>query len=370
MGSRRTPGDGTVVRRRDAGLVDEDGGPRMTDSTARVLMLTPDVDALNRVGIDSVVVHRKPGFRCSWFQNSTPIAHVGSIRVGRHDVVVVPEEWVAFIPELPAEIPKVIFHQNAYSTFSWGVEWAALRDVMVRPDVKRVVVVSEDNGAYLRYAYPAIDVRRMRYTIDQSLFRPPDQRTKKRQLAYMPRRRSQESNDVLSLLRTREALGDWAVVAIDKLTEVEVAKNLQESAVFLSFSLREGLPLPPAEAMACGCVVVGFHGFGGRDFGEHAIWVPEGDVVEFARTVESVIATWESDADRFRRLTEQASSHIRETYEARNTEADVRSAFAFSTSGVPAGGDHVLPDSMWQEPSFGQKLLERTRRAARVMLKG
>ena len=162
------------------------------------------VDALNRVGVDAQIVHRKPGFRCSWFENSTRVTDVESLTATRNDLIVVPEEWVAFIPDLPEEIPKVVFHQNAYSTFSWGADFAVIRDVLNRSDVKRLVVVSEDNASYLRYAFPDVDVQRMRYTIDETLFSVPAH--KKRQIAYMPRRRFQELNDVLSLLRSRDAL--------------------------------------------------------------------------------------------------------------------------------------------------------------------
>ena len=356
----------------------------MAGEHARVLMLTPDldepiggvkihyqvVDTLNRAGIDTLVVHREPGFRCSWFQNDTPVADVHSLRASRHDVVVIPEEWIGFVPDLPIEMPKVVFHQNSYSTFSWGVEASVVSAVLQRPDVKRAVVVSDDNAAYLRYAFPGLDVQRMRYTIDPTVFSPPEPAQKKRQLAYMPRRRAQESSDVLSLLRVRGALGEWRVVAIDNMPEAQVAATLRESAVFLSFSLREGLPLPPAEAMACGCVVIGFHGLGGRDFGDNAIWVPEGDVVEFAQTVESTIATWDSDGDRFRNLTDRASSSILDTYSTEHTERDVRSAFGFPIAHVPAGGHFVVPDSMWRGASLGRRLLERATRAARVMLRG
>jgi hypothetical protein len=352
--------------------------------TARVLMMTPDlndpiggikvhyqmVDALNRAGVEAMVVHREPGFRCTWFDNSTRIVSVESLRATRNDVVVVPEEWTAYIPDLPVEIRKVVFNQNAYSTFSWGADAALVRDVLNRPDVERVVVVSEDNASYVRYAFPSIDVRRVRGTIDQSVFNSPPDVRKRKQLAYMPRRRERESSDVLSLLRSRDALGDWRIVPIDNVPEARVAATLQQSAIFLCFSLREGLGLPPAEAMACGCVVIGFHGFGGRDFGENAIWVPEGDVVEFARAVESALATWESDVARFDSLRDRAGAHIRETYGPANTERDVREAFGFSTSDVAAGESFTLSDSMWQELPFVHKLRTRARVVTRALLTG
>ncbi len=351
---------------------------------ARVLMMTPDlnraiggvkihyqvVDALNRAGIEALIVHRTPGFRCSWFENTTRIVYIGELQANHHDVVVVPEEWVAFVPDLPPEIPKVIFHQNAYSTFSWGADATVVRDVLRRPDVKRAVVVSEDNAAYLRYAFPNLDVQRMRYTIDQSVFGSRPDEPKKRQIAYMPRRRFQEARDVLSILRCRDALAGWSVVAIDKMSEAEVARQLRTSAIFLSLSLREGLPLPPAEAMSCRCVVIGFHGFGGRDFGDHALWVPEGDVIEFAGRVESVLGTWDSDAEHYRSLTDRASAHIRDTYNAENTTHDVLKSFGFPIEGVTAGASVALSDSMWQANTVARRVAERLSRAARVVMHG
>jgi glycosyltransferase involved in cell wall biosynthesis len=355
-----------------------------TGSAARVLVFTPDsnapiggvkihyqvVDALNRAGIDALVVHRRPGFRCTWFENVTLVASLDELRVDQHDVLVVPEEWMGFIPELPSEIPKIVFHQNAYTTFSWGLDAASTRDILTRPDVKRVVVVSDDNGAYLRYAFRAVDVRRIHYTIDPSLFRFTPLLNKKRQLAYMPRRRAQDSRDVLSLLRCRDAFDGWSVVSIDRMHEAEVAAHLRESAIFLSFSQREGLPLPPAEAMACGCLVIGFHGFGGRDFGDHGIWIPEGDVVAYAQIVEDVLTRWDRDVEQYRALAEQASTHVRETYCAENTQRDVLSAFMLSTHGVPSGETYELSDSMWQTPPLVQRALGRASRAARVLLSG
>ena len=49
-------------------------------------------------------------------------------------------------------------------------------------------------------------------------------------------------------------------------SEAAVADILRESQVFLSFGHPEGFGLPPAEALACGCLVIGYHGGGGREY--------------------------------------------------------------------------------------------------------
>ena len=56
----------------------------------------------------------------------------------------------------------------------------------------------------------------------------------------------------------------------------EVASALQRPCCFFSCGHPEGFGLPLAEAIACGCLVVGYHGLAGRDFA-----LPYMQVVEF-----------------------------------------------------------------------------------------
>ena len=71
---------------------------------------------------------------------------------------------------------------------------------------------------------------------------------------------------VINLLKFRGALAGWTVQPIDKMSPPQVAEMMRQSAFFLSFGHPEGFPIPPLEAMACGCVVVGYHGRGGREY--------------------------------------------------------------------------------------------------------
>jgi glycosyltransferase involved in cell wall biosynthesis len=210
----------------------------------------------------------------------------------------VPEIYGAAILDLPHGVPQVIFNQNAYLTLdslvAEGV--AAATPYSDNPNLAAVIVVSEDSAEVLRYAFPDAPLRRIHHGLDPALYRPPAVPPGKR-IAYMPRRRARDSAQVLRLLELHGALADWEVVAIEGRHEAEVAALLRSSRIFLSFSEREGFGLPPCEALACGCLVVGFDGFAGREFFQRpfAEGVEDGDVLGFARAAERLMRYWEDE---------------------------------------------------------------------------
>jgi glycosyltransferase involved in cell wall biosynthesis len=250
------------------------------------------VDVLNSSGLSAAVVHRRAGFRLDWFEHDTRIVAMNDVALGPRDVVAVPEVYGAELAELPRGIRQVIFNQGAYLALEHIVKGgeAATAPYADNPDLAAVVVVSDDSAEAMRYAFPHAPVHRIRHGIDPAVHHPPSEPPGRR-IAYMTRRRSDDAAQVLRLLELRDALDGWEVVPIHGRSEREVADILRDSRIFLSFSQREGFGLPPLEALACGCMVVGFHGFGGRELFHppfaHAI--EDSDVVAFARAVEDVI---------------------------------------------------------------------------------
>ena len=87
---------------------------------------------------------------------------------------------------------------------------------------------------------------------------------------------------------------------------------MRESAVFLSFGHPEGFSLPPAEAMACGCVVIGYHGRGGREYfrPEFSYPIAMGDVVRYAETVEGLLTEFQQSPERVQTMGRRASEFI------------------------------------------------------------
>jgi len=289
------------------------------------------VDVLNDAGLSAAVVHKRSGFACTWFEHRTRVVAAADAPVGERDVIAVPEIYGRSILDLPAGVRQVIFNQGAYLALDTLVAdgSAAAAPYVTNPDLAAVVVVSDDSAEIVRYMFPDAPVHRIHHGIDPAVHHPPAAAPRRR-IAYMTRRRSDEAGQVLSLLELRGALAGWEVVAIHGKTELEVAELLRSSQVFLSFSQLEGFGLPPLEALACGCLVVGFHGFGGRELFQPPFAVPveDGDVVGFARAVEDVIRRIDSDPAAMAAAAAAGAGFATERYSRATERQDLLDVFA------------------------------------------
>ncbi|MDD5389292.1 MAG: glycosyltransferase [Gallionellaceae bacterium] len=316
------------------------------------------VDILNKHGFSAYVVHNTRGFRVDWFENDTrivywrnnfldrmlakvkrrlalnsvvdlPVSGGDATRIGAKDILVIPEMYG---PDLAGAygrgIKKVVLNQNCYLTFH-GYSWQ--RDRLITPythqDVIATLINSYDGEDYLRYAFPKLPLHRFRLSIDPHRF--SFQAEKKKQICFSRIKNQADAMQVVNILKFRGALKDFEIIPFINLPQAEVARIYKDSLLFLSFGYPEGFGLPPAEAMACGCVAIGFHGGGGREFlrPEFSYPIEQGDIVGFARTVEEVIKAYELNPAAILDKGRRAADFIRDHYSPEKEEAEVISAW-------------------------------------------
>lgn len=89
----------------------------------------------------------------------------------------------------------------------------------------------------------------------------PDWERKKLQIAYIPRKMPDEAALVMAFFHTmypQYRSIPW--VRLENTSRENIAKTLSESAICAAFALKESLGLANLEAMACGCLMVGYSG--------------------------------------------------------------------------------------------------------------
>jgi len=284
------------------------------------------VDVLNKHGFRSYIVHQQEGFRCTWFHSDTPVVYQARVEpeINPSDYLVIPEYYGPDICDYRPGIRKVILNQGAHLTFTgYPLDKHSLKTPYRHPDVVATLVVSQHSHDYLRYIFPELPLFRIHNGINTDLFK--FSADKKRQIAFMPRRLPQDINQVINMLKFRGALEDFELVPIHDVTEPEVAAILQESLIFLSFSDREGCGLPPQEAMACGCIVIGYHGNGGKEFFDESFCYPveATDTIAFSRTVEAVIGEYRQNHASLREKAKRGAEFIMNTYFPEREAADI-----------------------------------------------
>ena len=312
----------------------------MTD-VPRILVMVPDwdfpsggvrklyrhVDVLRAHGLNAFVEHQTTGFRCDWFEHNTPIADPADSWPPRpQDMLVCPEQVAWQMVKKTPGVPKVIFNQGAYLTFKGKTEEFNVVPYM-HPDFLATIVVSEDSREYLKFAFPNHPLYRVHNAINPQHFHFEPK--KKQQIAFMPRKNAEDVTQVLLLLKCRSALDGFQPVPVQNVTERQVGDVLRESMIFLSLSAQEGLAMPPLEAMACGCIVVGYDGLGGREFltPERGFPIVQSDVQAFARTLEMVVRLLREQPAPLLEKARCASEFVTSTYSPRQEEHDIVTAW-------------------------------------------
>ena len=226
------------------------------------------------------------------------------------DRYLVAEGWPNMLaPGLNAKAHNLVYVQNwayLFSALPQGVRW---QDLPVS-----FLAVSQPVAWFMEQFGGLNATATLRPALDSALFRPGPKPGGSVRIAWMPRKNKALAEQIrqISEAALHSAKGnrpgvDW--VAIHNLPPEEVARTLASCHIFWCTGFPEGLGLPPLEAMAAGCLPVGFTGFGGWDYMRQALpggytppfaprpvpwsgngfFVPDGDVIAAARALLDAI---------------------------------------------------------------------------------
>jgi glycosyltransferase involved in cell wall biosynthesis len=112
----------------------------------------------------------------------------------------------------------------------------------------------------------------------------------------------------------------------------------RQARLYIATSLQEGLGLPPLEAMANGCAVVGFPAWGGDAYFTEAYSRPvsTGDVLALAVAVEESLNELFTDPSVWQEKVDRARSMVQQMHGADRAIASTLAAFGPFLNNKPA----------------------------------
>ncbi|MCI0397679.1 MAG: tetratricopeptide repeat protein [Chloroflexi bacterium] len=279
---------------------------------------------LNERGLDAAVLHQQRGFRLTWHGYQVPLDWLADRpRFAAGDVLVIPESMPGLIQQssdFPGRRVVLALHWALHLPpdqrwQEFGIEQAITPSRVIADFLAwRMGLAATVIGSF-------VDPARFSY-------RPE---AKRPLIAYMPRK--DPAGDVLqAALSRREELAGWEWQPLRDLDETAYAAALGQARVYLPPSPLEGLNLSVLEAMAAGCLVVGYPGVGGREYlvdgGPQQNYVPveNGHLPAFGPILADVLQTLSANPAAYDTILANALATVR-PYQRPGAEADSLVAF-------------------------------------------
>ena len=230
------------------------------------------VKALCELGYDATVLHQVAGFKLPWLDADVPICYADGLTktsITQNDILVVPEVMTQhpLVKSTPAK--KVLFLQAGGFLFD-GIPL----DVTHKSMGFSLVMVIMPHLVPIVERFVGLPVVMVSPMVADYFYQGSISTQRERSIVMYPKFAQTDFSIVNGLLRRktgsnrlRKALGfDWRIKLLEGLSHRQVAEVFGKATFFISLNTFEALNTSVVEAMARGCIVFCYEGFGPRDF--------------------------------------------------------------------------------------------------------
>lgn len=254
---------------------------RRTEVSGGIKVCFQHVEMLNALGFRAFVY--SPDGYPTWFDTSVPLFDPQGRGFDKNHIAVFPEtinqpSFLDIVRVADGAAMKILFCQNQY----YGMNDALVDGSLERLGFNHMITVGHIAARMLRTVIRPASLDVVPPFIDQTRFQP---RRKELRIATVPRKLRSVYQYLRRIFATKHPdLSNVVWDVVENASESAVAETFGRAAVFLSLCRLECCPLTPLEAMASGCSVVGFHGYGGLEYAtpENGIWLPNDYLEETA----------------------------------------------------------------------------------------
>lgn len=253
---------------------------------------------LNRMGFTAFIVHYKKGFVLTWHNYKVPVLWLeDNLSFGEKDILVFPEGMPSIMKQTQhLNCRRVAIALNwayIYGDLPTGENW---KDFGITQAITPSRVIKDFLERSMAIEVTLIDnfIDNLRYS-----YHPEKKKTK---IAYLLRKDSY-GETLRNIFEKKEGLfKTWEWAPLKDMSEEKYSEQLGEARIYVATSFQEGMPTSVLEAMASGCVVVGFSGVGGNEhmIGEgdkqNCFLIENGNLPELAKNLEQIISQWENNS--------------------------------------------------------------------------
>ena len=280
--------------------------PDFPQPSGGIKTLYRHVTRLVESGFDAWIVHQKHPFRVTWHGYEAPTIWLSERpRFTPEDVLVIPEVMPQVMQQTAHFSGERIVIALSWSPTYWnlpsGQTWSSYK-------IRRVITKSPLIQEYLRWSM-GIEATLINEYVTPARYHLAAE-AKRPKVCYLTRKERSAAWLHQVLYGKGHPFNHFEWMPLRELREDEYARHLREASVYVTTNMQEGMNTSVLEAMACGCLVVGYSGVGGHVYmksegpEQNCILVENGNVPALGKELETVLRELTSRPDAFSWISE------------------------------------------------------------------